>query len=555
MASHLQKYGYEDERFEHPVNPSFHCPICLNVLKEPKMCRNNEHVFCSACITQHLANSSTCPQCMEELTVETLHRAPRVLLNCLSEFTISCDYFSRGCREVIRLGDLQTHVISCGFAPVKCSNTDCGMEMNRHDRIHHETEVCDFRKVKCHDCGEMKNKIEGIKHQLNQLNQLPEMKDQLSEMKDQLSEMKDQLSEMKDQLNQLPELKEQLARVKALQDELSSLKEDMREVKTMMGEVLHKLNNVEHVTQVPLHVNPTKEDIVIAGGYNGHKHISSVEKFSWNKRSWAQLPPMKECRSEASSFVYDNQIIVAGGFTGHGRTDAMEGLKIDEHPLKWTESPAKLPFKCSVHKTVVYQNSLIHIGGYNDTEKQSSDVISEVGLIAPYPKKVLCRIPQPRWYLGVEIFNDKILILGGRSSFLMNSTLDSVFMYDVNKNELKQMPPLPCAVSKMATVRWGDKVVVIGGSDKDGKVLSDVLMYDSKTGESNVLPSMLHKRRECSAIITAGNVIVVMGGWNEKDKYLSSVECFTLGSNSWEELPPIFEPRSWTTAVVMPSTF
>ena len=112
---------------------------------------------------------------------------------------------------------------------------------------------------------------------------------------------------------------------------------------------------------------------------------------------------------------------------------------------------------------------------------------------------------------------------------------------------------MPRAVSKMATVRWGDKVVVIGGSDKDDKVLSDVLMYDSKTGESNVLPSMLHKRRGCSAIIT-GNVIVVMGGWNEKDKQLSSVECFTLGGNSWKELPPMIQPRYLASAVVMPST-
>ena len=290
---------------------------------------------------------------------------------------------------------------------------------------------------------------------------------------------------------------------------------------------------------------------------NGFTSSSSVEKFSWKERAWAQLPSMKERRSEASSFVYKNQIFVAGGCTGStgssGRTDTMEVLKIDEQPLKWTESPAKLPFKCNGHKTVVYQNNLIHIGGYNATERKCSDAISEVLLTPPYPNKLLCRMPQPRKCHGVEILNDKILILGGSSNFSANNNLDTVFMDDVNKNELKQMPPLPRAVSKMATVRWGDKVVVIGGSDKDGKVLSDVLMYDSKTGESNVLPSMLHKRHGCSAIIT-GNVIVVMGGWNEKGQCLSSVECFTLRGNSWEELPPMIEPRRYATAVVMPST-
>ena len=229
-------------------------------------------------------------------------------------------------------------------------------------------------------------------------------------------------------------------------------------------------------------------------------------------------------------------------------------MKIDEQPLKWTESPAKLPFKCESHKAVVYQNSLIHIGGFNDTEKKRSDAISEVLLTPPYRKKLLCRLPRARRDHDVEIFNDKILILGGRSSLLANSALDSVFVYDVNKNKLEAMPSLPRAVWGMATVGWGDKVVVIGGSDKDGKVLSDVLMYDSKTGESNVLPSMLHKRRGCSAIITR-NIIVVMGGWNEKDKHLSSVECFTLGGSSWEELPPMIEPRSCATAVVVPTKF
>ena len=79
-------------------------------------------------------------------------------------------------------------------------------------------------------------------------------------------------------------------------------------------------------------------------------------------------------------------------------------------------------------------------------------------------------------------------------------------------------------------------------------------MYDFKTGESNVLPSMLHKRSGCSAIIT-GNVIVVMGGRNEKGKHLSSVECFTLGGFSWGELPPMIKPRCWATAIVMPTTF
>ncbi len=49
-----EKYGYDDSRFEKAVDTHFHCSICYNVLKEPMMCRNNEHIFCRGCITEHL---------------------------------------------------------------------------------------------------------------------------------------------------------------------------------------------------------------------------------------------------------------------------------------------------------------------------------------------------------------------------------------------------------------------------------------------------------------------------------------------------------------------
>ena len=160
-----EKYGYDDSRFEKDVDENFHCSVCYNVLKEPRMCRNNEHIFCLACISQHLkVNSETCPECNEHLSLDTLRKAPRVLRNCLSKLTINCDHASRGCPQFTCLEELETHVSNCGYAPVLCSNAECGMEMNKQDKVHHETEVCEYRRVKCQDCGKMQEvvgKLEG----------------------------------------------------------------------------------------------------------------------------------------------------------------------------------------------------------------------------------------------------------------------------------------------------------------------------------------------------------------------------------------------------------
>ena len=118
--------------------------------------------------------------------------------------------------------------------------------------------------------------------------------------------------------------------------------------------------------------------------------------------------------------------------------------------------------------------------------------------------------------------------------------------YDVKKNECKQLAPLPYAVSEMATVRWGDNIVVIGGDDNRGTSLNTVVMYNVKTEQSHMLPRMRCKRWGCAAVVI-GNNIVVLGGHDEEG--LKSVEAFNFERNTWEELPTMSEARWYHTAV------
>ncbi len=164
MASKMASYvtGYDDERFEQVISQSFHCIICTNVFKDPVMCRHNEHLFCRACITRHLMNSQTCPTCMQPLTVDTLTQAPRGIRNILAELKIRCEFFDRGCAKFVELGDLERHVADCGFAPVVCSNAGCQLEVNKQDLIHHETAVCELRRVQCHSCDKLSQEMDAM---------------------------------------------------------------------------------------------------------------------------------------------------------------------------------------------------------------------------------------------------------------------------------------------------------------------------------------------------------------------------------------------------------
>ena len=532
-----KKYGYDNSRFEKDVDEHFHCSVCYNVLKDPRMCRNNDHAFCLDCITEHLkVNSQTCPECNDHLSVDTLRRA-RLLTNYLSKLKINCDHASRGCPEFICVENLESHVESCGFSPVMCSNENCGMEINKQDKDYHKNEVCEYRKmgrlieldekvetinnkIKKNrvDMKKIVGKLEG--HLVGMNKMVNEKVETLKGMNNIVNEKVEAIGNRQEELQRVmkkevgvvkKEVEEVKKEVKDVKENLFKVNKDVDEVKVMMTQVLEKLNMLEHLNKLSSLtegiLNTPMKNILIAGGYNDK---TGTEIFSWEKNGWFEVSPMNEEHVQASSFIYKDQFFVVGGFVSR----TIETLDLSVLPLKWMKFPGKLPYACSCHQTVVYQDCVIHIGGYSYDKLERSNLISELHLTLPYNMNELRQMPEPREHHSAEISEKKILILGGQTFFPCESNLDSVLEFDVKTNQCKKMPPLPRLLTRMATVQWRGQVVVLGGKDKNGNTQNDVFLYDCKTGKITVLPSMLEKRYGCCALIT-GNTIVVMGGMYE----------------------------------------
>ena len=68
-----------------------------------------------------------------------------------------------------------------------CSNESCRTEINRQEREHRETVVCEFRKVKCHDCGQIQEVVGRIEEKTEAANK--EMKDNHVDMKKAVEEL------------------------------------------------------------------------------------------------------------------------------------------------------------------------------------------------------------------------------------------------------------------------------------------------------------------------------------------------------------------------------
>ena len=568
MASYMQ--GYDEERFVTTISRNFLCLICFNVLKDPVLCPRNQHCFCRGCITKHLQNSRRCPTCADELTEETLTEPPRMVRDYLNELNIRCVYHDRGCEEIVQLQHLDQHEDSCGFTPAVCSNPGCGATLNMRDLTIHESELCEYRKLKCHSCGEMTKTLAGMEKRMarmetNQANVQKNMEKKIANLEKNMETqikstntttqsnmaiLETKLAESVEKIehNMAKNTAHMEGKLEAVNNEVKGLKTALVEAFDQMKDVLVKMedNIKENARKVRNAPSGDRENIIVAGGYLN----DSVEMFNWRQKTWSPLQSMSKKRNGATSFVYNNQIVVAGGYcAGSGYVDDMIRMNVDRLPdlsMHWSECPMKLSAKLAYHSSVLYDDKLMVIGGRDGNA--ISDKIHEVQVVPPYTVKNLSKMPEPRQDHCVEIFDDSLLIVGGKKSGHCQDNLSSVVLHDIKNNVCKQLAPLPSEVSLMASVRYGDNVIVIGGADKRAQLLNTVIMYNVKTEQSHMLPPMRRKRWGSTAVVV-GNNIVVLGGHGEQGR-LKSVESFNFERNTWEELPEMSQARYRHTAVV-----
>ena len=503
---------------------------------------------------------------MQPLTVETLRQASRGVRNMLAELQIRCEFFDRGCGKFVQLGDLERHVADCGFAPAVCSNEECQLEVNKQDLLHHETVVCEQRRVKCHSCNDIGREIDTVKVNL------AAMKKTLDRNEKKIEEILSiKVENVKVEVKAVEE--NVIAKVELVQQQLNKQEESNRrleadnvEIKKSLMEIMKQLERMTQQTSHEVQAEQMKKEIaeavggmeqkpnvVIAGGLNEKGVLNSVEMFNLTNGTWTPLKQMREYRRAPSSVVHNDHIFVSGGYSGMNWLNSVEKLSLNSvqvaESIPWENISVKLPGRLSDHCSLVYNGRLIIIGGYDANKCAYSDRITEISLVPPYTSTLLMAMPQKRGFHSVAIFGDKILIVGGRETGSSGSNLRSVIMYDIKK-ECQELAPLPYAVCNMAVVQCGDdNVMIMGGVDSDIQPLNKVLVYNIRTQKSHELPNMKYKRKGCVAAVVRDTVIV-MGGRDEKGNYLKSVEGFRFDRNSWEELPSMHEARYRATAVV-----
>ncbi|ORA42679.1 protein kinase, partial [Mycolicibacterium chubuense] len=136
-------------------------------------------------------------------------------------------------------------------------------------------------------------------------------------------------------------------------------------------------------------------------------------------------------------------------------------------------------------------------------------------------------------------WQDTPVVLGGWRTEGANTKVATDQVWRVVNSRWVQLPPLlqPRAAGAAAVV--GDRIVVAGGVDADGKVLDTTEVFD---GTAWTLGAPMPTPRQLLAAASDGKLVYAVGGTSGAD--LATVEAYDPAANTWTAMPPLPQPRS-----------
>ncbi len=514
----------------------------------PVVCTNEKcgQTFKQEDLADHVTNACEyrlvhCPDCEDDMIYKKFSKHACVLSKNLEKMELEWSEI----KNVL--------VVLCNSQKEMC---DSQKEISNSQK-----EMSNSQKEMSNSQKEMSNSQKEMSHSQKEIsNSQKEMSDSQKEISNSQKEMSDSQKEMSDSQKEMSDSQKEMSHSqKGMSDSQKEMSDSQKEMSHLQKEVSHSqkeiLNSVQglacdkqNITMLSQPPPPNvRATVMVIGGQN-ENGLNSVEILYPGSKTWTVLQPMQESRGSAASVLYGNDVIVCGGRSNEDINDTIERLSLLNKPLRWIPFLVKLSFKCCGHKVVVINNCLYLVGGYNG--KDSYNIIYSILLHPPYTIELKCEMPQPICFHGLQAFEESLFIFGGSTSATTGDAVDTVLSYNTVNGELDEMKALPFAICDVATVKWNDNVIIIGGTSNNGISLNTVILCSVKENKHKMLPSMKHARSSCAATI-AGNKVIVMGGFDWFDqKFLNSVECFDLDRQVWEELPAMNEARSEATAVV-----
>jgi hypothetical protein len=261
---------------------------------------------------------------------------------------------------------------------------------------------------------------------------------------------------------------------------------------------------------------------------------------------WRALPPSLLSRQEVVAGRIGNRIYVAGGFEGNKPSSAVERYDIDRR--RWSMA-APMPVSLNHHAAVVHRGMLYVVDGFMGDRRsfEQSNGLA-VGMLLRYDPvrrswTKLAPPPTKRGAVAAGVIGDRLYVAGGFSPD--GGELGSLEIYDFKTGRWSAGPSMALPRDHVAGAVSRGKLYVVGGRTDLLALTGDVATverFDPVAGRWERAPDLTRARSAASAV-TSGDSIVVFGG-EESTGTIGVTELFDPRAGRWRRLQGMGTPRA-----------
>ena len=204
------------------------CPICQGIINDPYFCNKCQNNFCSNCINKWKYNNTKCPfRCLSPIYIQN-----KFLTRIFSELLkFKCQ---KGCDEIISYNNISTHFENC-------------KNENFKEKYYESATKVEILKVQLEDLNDIKEELDQTKNELEQI------KERNIELENELEEVKNDRNDYENRNNELIEENEELentienekCKYDSLKIEMNKLIEENDKVKIELNEEKEKNAKLE----------------------------------------------------------------------------------------------------------------------------------------------------------------------------------------------------------------------------------------------------------------------------------------------------------------------
>ncbi|MDD9798150.1 MAG: hypothetical protein OXT03_03465, partial [Alphaproteobacteria bacterium] len=149
-------------------------------------------------------------------------------------------------------------------------------------------------------------------------------------------------------------------------------------------------------------------------------------------------------------------------------------------------------------------------------------------------------MPVDRVQFGVAAGQGQIIVTGGRS-IETGQFSDTVWRFNPTQSLWTQMPAMPGRRADHASAVIGNMLYVVGGA---GAAAAHIYAYNLKQGRWAILPTQMPIPASQIAITTYGSKLVIVGGRDRNGRIIGAVQVYDTKANTWQKAPDLPAPRS-----------